>query len=48
MALASGPVSEMLARVNSSQDFSRKVEDESYLQNAVRDLKLAKALEMMD
>lgn len=26
----------------------RKVEDETYIQNAVRDLKLAKALDLMD
>jgi len=51
MALASCDVSKLLTKFadhSKPEDLARKIEDETYLQNALRELKLAKALDLMD
>ena len=47
MAIASAPISQILEMVGVA-DISLKVEDETYIQNSIRDLKLAKAFDLMD
>lgn len=47
MTLSSTPLTEVLKKVQ-SQDVAKKIEDETYLQNASNDLKLAKAFDRMD
>ena len=48
MALASAPLTQILALANGGDncpDIARKINDQAYLDNAIRMLKIAKALD---
>jgi hypothetical protein len=48
MAISCAPLTEILSSINSTSEITVKVEDETYLANAIKDLKLAKAFEQID
>jgi hypothetical protein len=48
MALASTPLKELLKSVQNPQQIQTQIEDDTYLQNALNDLKLAKSFDRLD
>jgi hypothetical protein len=51
MALASAPLTQILALANGGEncvDIPRKINDQAYLDNAIRNLKIAKAFDQLD
>lgn len=48
MAICCAPLTEILSSINTQSEINIKVEDETYLSNAIRDLKLAKAFDFLE